>query len=115
MCNQAKDDQWDDGNPILDGADDDIIEHLSYRLGGGATRWAESHRGATTIKHAELNRQRLVDARTEIAHRILDMIQNLNKAPKAPASAQVRAELEKKTAGEYGSLVGWLLTAFLCD
>ena len=111
VCNQAKGDKWNDGHPILDSAQDTISEHLSYKLEGGK-RWPESHRGTTTIEHATLNRQPLRDARTQIALHVLDIIYNLNHDPDSPATGQVRAELQEKTSGEYGSLISWLLASF---
>ena len=108
-CNQAKGDKWDDGHPILDSVQDTISEHLSYKLEGGK-RWPKTHRGTTTIEHAELNRQHLLDARTQIALRVLDVIHTLQDNPDSPAAGQVRAELHEKTSGEYGSLVSWLFS-----
>ena len=115
VCNRSKGTKWDDCYPILDSSQDKIPEHLSYRIGGGgAKRWPESCRGKTTIDHAKLNRQKLVDARTEIAHGVLCARKAIrNGGPSMPAVRFIQTELETKGAGEYGSLVSWLLDANL--
>ena len=69
VCNQAKGKKWDECYPILDSAKDMILLHLSYRIGtGGVRRWPETGRGKTTVDHATLNRQNLMDARTQVAY-----------------------------------------------
>ena len=45
---------------------------------------------------------------------VLDTIHALRGVPESPARGLVRAELQEKTSGEYGSLVRWLLV-FLDD
>ena len=112
-CNQAKGDKWNNAEPILDSVHDRISEHLVYKLEGGGRRWPQSHRGTTTIGHANLNRQKLLDARTNIALPILDTICILNSDPNSPDAGLIIQELEDKTSGEYGSLVKWLLVHFL--
>ena len=114
VCNQAKSDKWNDDYPILDSVQDTISEHLSYKV-DGVKRWPESHRGTTTIEHAALNRQELRDARMVIAFRVLDIICALNQDPDSPTAGLVRAELEEKISGEYGSLINWLLASFMRD
>ena len=113
LCNHAKADKWNDDAPILDCVQDTISEHLSYRLEGGGLRWPLSHRGTTTIDHAHLNRQKLLEVRTQIATHVLDTIRGLNVDPDSPYAGIVRQELETKFTGEYGSLVKWLVLAFL--
>ena len=54
LCNHAKADKWNADAPILDSVHDTISEHLSYKLEGGM-RWPQSHRGTTTIDHANLS------------------------------------------------------------
>ncbi|MCY3819241.1 MAG: TIGR02646 family protein [Gammaproteobacteria bacterium] len=112
LCNHAKANKWNADAEILDSVHDRIPDHLSYRL-EGARRWPETHRGATTIEHADLNRQRLLDARALIATRVLDTIGGLNHNPDSPDAGLVRQELRAKTSGEFGSLVQWLLERFL--
>ncbi len=110
VCNRAKGKKWDEYRPILDSVVDPISKHLSYRIGGGgAKRWPETERGKTTIDHASLNRQKLVDARTEISYWVRKTIRILNRDPCSPAAGLVGEELQKKIVGEYGSLVVWLL------
>ncbi len=110
VCNQAKGKNWDECYPILDSVVDPISKHLSYRVGGGwAKRWPESKQGRTTICHAGLNRQKLLDARTRVSLRAMKVIDVLNRDPSSPSAELLREELECKTAGEYGSLMSWLL------
>ena len=109
VCNHSKGDKWNEGHPILDSAEDTISEHLNYKY-GGAKRWPKSHRGRTTIEHADLNRQPLVDTRAQLAAVALDAIHAINNNPNSPDAELVRSELHEKTSGEHGSLFNWLLT-----
>ena len=111
-CNRAKWDKWDKMYPILDSVQDTISEHLSYRFGViGVERCQESPRGKTTIKHANLNGEHLLDARTKIARWVLCAMVTLNHDPCSLAARFVRTELKEKISGEYGSLISWLLTS----
>lgn len=114
VCNTSKGDKWNDDCQILDSVHDTISEHLTYKF-AGEKRWSKSHRGTITIEYAALNRQKLRDARTKIAHEVLDTICSLNCDPGSPTAGLLRAELEEKTSGEYGSLINWLLTSYARD
>ncbi len=114
MCNTYKSDKWCDTNPILDSARDNIQDHLSYK-NVGRIRWPKSHRGTTTIDHAQLNRQGLLDDRLEIALPIMDAIHDLNDDPHSPNAGLARAQLKEKASGKYGSLINWLITSYLQD
>ena len=76
-------------------------------------RFAKTARGGTTIDHAELNRDKLLEARRRVADGVLRLIAELNLAPDSPRVSQLRLELRKKTNGPFGSLVEWLQTSFL--
>ena len=113
-CNRAKGKKWNDEHPILDSCHDNISEHLSYRLGeAGPKRWSESYQGTTTIEHTDLNRQKLIDARTECAFKVLHTIGSLNNDPHSPSAGLERADLEGQVSGAYGSLIQWLLSTYL--
>lgn len=113
-CNRTKSDKWNEAYPILDSVQDTILEHLTYRFGVmGAQRWPKSCRGKTTIEHADLNNEHLLDARMKIARWVLCAMVTLCHDPNSPAARFVWADLEEKISGEYGSLIKWLLTTFL--
>lgn len=108
VCNTCKKVEWDDKDPILDSVQDIISDHLSYE-GTGEIRLALTSRGETTIEHACLNRQGLIEARTEIAREIQLLISVLKCDLEASVAKKLRAELKIKASGKYGSLVSWLL------
>jgi uncharacterized protein (TIGR02646 family) len=116
-CNQAKGDKWDKSRPILDAvADVPIDDHLTYELRDvlGVIHSAKTDRGRTTIDHPGLNdREDLRTARTKTALGVLGVIAELNIAPRSPRVSQLRLELEQKTRGQFGSLVGWLRDTYL--
>ena len=62
-----------------------------------------------------LNRQKLLEARTQIAVRVLDAIHGHNSDPDSPHAGILRRELRAKFSGEYGSLIEWLVLGFLND
>ncbi len=108
-CNHAKGSKWDECHQILDSAQDAISEHLNYIFGeGGLKRWPETHRGETTIDHANLNRLALVENRTELTRIILLLIDILNEDPNAPRAERIVVELQEKTSWEFGSMIKWL-------
>ena len=115
-CNQAKGEQWVRRNPILDSVADVPIEnHLTYDVRDvlGVVRCATTARGRTTVDHADLDRDKLRDARTKVALGVLGVIAELNHAPNSPRVLQFRLELEEKTKGPFGSLVRWLRETYL--
>jgi uncharacterized protein (TIGR02646 family) len=60
-CNRAKSNKWDQNAPILDAAGDiPIDDHLGYQCSETGMRrtWFTS-RGETTVKHANINREKL--------------------------------------------------------
>ena len=114
-CNQAKGERWITRDPILDSAADVPIDgHLTYEFSElGIMRFANTGRGRTTIDHADLNRDKLRDAPTKTARGVLRVIGELNRAPRSPRVSQLHLELQGKTKGPFGSLVGWLLDTYL--
>lgn len=118
-CNQAKADKWNKKAPILDSTATDpqhrIEKHLRYRWNDALAclRLPVSKKGQTTIDHADLNREKLRDARTKVAHGVLHLIGTLNEAPKSPQVTVLRLELTEKIKGQFGSLVKWLVDTYL--
>lgn len=115
-CNQAKGEKWVARNPILDSvADVPIEKHLTYDMREvlGVVRCATTARGRTTVDHADLDRDKLREARRKVAFGVLGVIAELNCAPKSPRGSQLRLELEEKTKGSFGSLVRWLRETYL--
>lgn len=115
-CNQAKGKKWVAKKPILDSVIDVPIEkHLTYELREilGVVRYARTARGRTTVDHADLNRDKLRETRSKVAWGVLDVIAELNRAPKSPRVSQLRLELTEKTRGPFGSLVRWLRETYL--
>lgn len=116
ICNQAKGNKWNRTAQILDStAADQIEDHLTYKLRDalGCARWPISQRGRTTIDHANLNRPKLCRVRTQVAHGVLGLIGEINGAPSSPSVSVIRRELSEKTAGQFGSLVKWLMDTYL--
>lgn len=114
-CNQAKGDKWDNRDQILDSVTDNPIDdHMTYRFRPprGCVRWPITQRGRTTIAHADLNRRKLCDARTLIAHSVLDTIIDIKNAPRSPSVDELRHELVEKMNGPFGSVIRWLLKSF---
>jgi len=114
-CNLAKSNKWDSAAPILDAVTDVPIEdHLYYQFVGRAIyRYGSTKSGRTTVKHADLNREALLGARTEVIHEIINVIVEINADPADPRAANAREVLEGKTSGEFGSMVQWAIGSLL--
>jgi uncharacterized protein (TIGR02646 family) len=114
-CNGAKGDKWDAANEILDATVDvPISNHLSYQLTEvGVLRHALTHRGVTTIKFADLNRDALRDARSRVLLPALNVIRELNRLGNAPTTFAQRDLLRAKVPGEFGSLIQFAIDEFL--
>lgn len=113
-CNIKKGEKWRESAPILDAVVDRPIEdHLTYEFGGtGMIRWPRSPRGATTVEHADLNRDGwdgLPGMRGRIYFEALKVIRQLKKNPEAPEAVVVRHELEEKKKMQYGSVIDFAL------
>jgi uncharacterized protein (TIGR02646 family) len=81
-CNNAKLDQWDLQNPILDPTVDNPETYLKFDLFScEATPKNGSDRGETTINHTKLNRDLLVKSRERIRDQALAIIIQLKKTP----------------------------------
>ena len=117
-CNNAKGEKWNSRAPILDAAVDKIDEHLSYVEIDpliGPHQKALTDQGQTTINHADLNRDRLVEAREKVSrkakHILLEAMQIYITGDKFQAKAAYES-IRKLTTMQYGSLVAWLLNKY---
>ena len=113
-CNIKKGSKWCETAPILDAVvDRPIDDHLTYKTGSvGVMRWPKSQRGATTEKHADLNRDGwngLPGTRGKIYLEALNTIKDLQENLDAPAAGVVRNELKEKSKGQYGSVIAFAL------
>ncbi|OGR04903.1 MAG: hypothetical protein A2511_02065 [Deltaproteobacteria bacterium RIFOXYD12_FULL_50_9] len=111
-CNIAKGDKYDVNSPILDSvADLPIKTHLSYKVSTtkGIYRETLSSRGVTTVKHADLDRKTLRDARLKVFLEVTEAIREILRLANDPRTYTYKKILRDKCAGEYGSLIEWLL------
>lgn len=121
QCNGAKSDKWNDNAPILDAVHDVPIDsHITYKAKtaiGGVKRWPITASGETTIKHADLNRGGLPQARAAVLSEILDRFREIREEIETNGmTPNVRAvvdELYILTEEEYGSLVKWAIDSWL--
>ena len=115
QCNNSKGTQYDYTNPILDAVSDVNIQiHFKYEaLVGGVHWYPETARAETTEKHTKLNRNKLTEARQSVWIDITNIIINLKGHPNNPAKAIVLKELKKRTEGQYGTLVKYLIDKLL--
>ena len=76
-----------------------------------------TQRGRTTVSHADLNRQKLREARTTTMIKVVGVIQEIRERLKRdsadPLAASRIDELEEMCAGSYGSMIRWALTTLL--
>ncbi|MED0686107.1 retron system putative HNH endonuclease [Anoxybacillus ayderensis] len=73
ICNTSKGDQWDDNNPIVDPTIDDPQQLIEFDVVTGEVI-ARHPRGETTIKHACLNRKKLVESRNKVGEHVRELI-----------------------------------------
>jgi uncharacterized protein (TIGR02646 family) len=111
-CNRHKSDDYDEQNPIVDPViDSPVSAHLGYKVCEvkGIYRETITHRGITTVEHADLDRQELRRARREVyikAMETINVILNLGDDPRAYTAKKM---LENKSTGPCGSLIKYLL------
>lgn len=110
ICNNAKGDEWNEGAPILDAASDPIEKHLTYKdiEGLGCPyRVPLTDRGETTITHADLNRDDLLNGRDKLARRIQNILLEAYLAGDSFSLKQAVDMLTRLSDGEFGSLFRW--------
>ncbi len=105
-CNNAKDDKFDESEPILDAAVDPIPVHLSYEQ---MYQYPLTPRGTTTCNHADLNRENLLTWRTKAFWRVYKIIEGMRRNPDNPAHDVAQLELNRLTKDEFGSYVRYLV------
>lgn len=111
QCNVAKGIQWNDTDEILDAVDDvPVSDHLEFDL---AYCVEKTSRGRTTIDHADLNRDPLLQAREKILLISLRIIQKINLDPRHTRALVLINELDKLSADQYGSFIEHIKKSFL--
>lgn len=116
ICNTSKGTKYDYENPILDPTDNDtdIEKHLSYkRMGSGLYRSPLSNRARTTVKHANLNREKLRKKRLELWGDIVEIILEIKADPSNPTNEIVKEHLLNEKKGQYGSIYLFLIKKYL--
>lgn len=108
-CNEKKWNQYDETNPILDAAaKEKITKHLTYKCDDGEV-WVnyKTPRGWTTIRHADLNREKLKINRSKVLLKVFQMIKDIKKKPNAAGVEITKQRLRAMCKGEYGSVVSF--------
>ena len=118
-CNGSKSDQWDAAHPILDAVIDVPIDaHLTYECTELGVRclWL-SQRGHTTEAHADLNREKLREARDKVMLKVVGVIQAIKERtaadPDDTLAANRLAALKQMYTGPYGSMIRWAVATLL--
>ena len=110
-CNNAKSNKWNRAYPSLDAVTDiPITHHLDYYLDG--TCVDKTRRGKTTRDHADLDRHELVEARINIATRVLQVIEEINMRREGWRVEKAKRELAAMSKGQYGAFIDYLKRAF---
>lgn len=113
-CNMHKGNDFDDTDPILDPAEDQpITDHLSYDEpesgDDGLYCRAESKRGATTIKQADLDRGKLRRRRLDVYLSTLKVTNQINRDREHPNVQFVKQQLDQKITKQYGSVIAFVM------
>jgi len=110
QCNTFKSNKWNSRNPILDAVDAPVSKHLTYKE--YYCHW-QTQRGRTTIDHAQLNRNDLLNARKEIvvkAFKLVDAYREIDRD--SPEVDVIKAKVREFAVGEYGSFFEYVMTRF---
>lgn len=113
-CNTFKSNEYDERNPILDPARDrPLTEHLSYEEPesghDGMFCKANSERGATTIRHARLDRSKLCRRRLDVYLTTLKVTNLINRDRTHPNVPFVKRALLRKTRRQFGSVIAFAI------
>jgi uncharacterized protein (TIGR02646 family) len=110
-CNGNKGNKYDENETILDAVDDDIKQHLNYKVNPslGVLRKTLSQRGKTTVEHADLDREPLCKARFKIWVETMEAIRQILRLKDDPRTYTAKKELYALSTGPYGSLVKHLM------
>ncbi|MFT8362812.1 MAG: hypothetical protein ABF608_06485 [Sporolactobacillus sp.] len=79
-CNTCKNDKWNRHYPILDPTKDNPENHIKIDTITGKIVY-KTRRGKTTINHAQLNREGLVNARKRILIKLNDIFLMIRNTP----------------------------------
>lgn len=115
-CNTNKGDKYDPDRPVLDAVLDEPEEHLTYEPSSfdrGVLVKPRSRRGDTTVRHVDLNRERLIEARQEVLLGALRVIAEVKDADDHIQANYARDKLERMTTGNYGSVIRWAMEKYL--
>jgi uncharacterized protein (TIGR02646 family) len=114
-CNSCKGDKWNKEYEILDAViDRPITKHLTYEIEDtGVFRSAITPRGKTTIEHAGLNREDLLEARAKVLLGALKVIVEIKRLQQNPQASSKVSLLKVMSKREYGSLVEYAIEGFL--
>jgi len=111
QCNQAKGAKYSLEDEILDAVNDNpISDHLTYKYDRrGVRRRSKTDRGATTVKHADLNREELRSARTQVLLEVMQLITEINSDRCGPGVEETNQQLKDMCKDEYGSLIEYAM------
>ena len=110
-CNGHKKDKYDENEPILDAAVDDIEQHLGYKLTPtkGVYRETLSAQGITTVEHADLDRPSLREARRRIWVTTENTISEIRQLGRGAKAYTAQKALRDTCEDEHGSLIKYLM------
>lgn len=112
-CNGFKGDKYDNKNPILDATKDEIEDCLDYfKHVTGIYAQPLTERGRTTIKHTQLNRKVLLNARQDIYLSISPLLEAIADFGDLPQADPYKEALLNMCTGMYGSLISWFLKKY---
>lgn len=112
-CNGYKGNKYDENEPILDAAFDDIEQHLGYKyMPTGVYRETLSPQGITTVEHADLDRQPLLTARRRIFIDTMGTIKEIRTLGNDPRTYTAKKALRDACKGEHGSLIKHLMIEY---
>lgn len=105
-CNKNKKAKWDSHYPILDPTKDDPEKHLIMNIVSGEIN-NKSRRGKTTIKHAQLNRDKLVEARKRIIDKLNYIFLMVQSTPTLKDDKNLKLLLDDfiNDDAEFGTLI----------
>jgi len=112
LCNGSKKNQYDEKYPILDPTGNEpIIRHLGYKLSPskGVYRETLTRHGITTVKHADLDRESLRMSRLKVWNETIKAISEIKRLGEDSRAYTASKMLWDLCAGEYGSLIQYLL------
>ena len=109
-CNGHKANQYDENEPILDPAVDNIELHLGYKLAPkGVYRETITQRGITTVEHADLDRSPLLKRRLKVWLAVEKTIEEIQKLGSDPRAYTAKKALRDMCCEEDGSLIKYLM------